>query len=200
MMYLPVTHTVHRRVQFWRLVLNFPPGDDEIFRFHRKHETGGFSLIELLVVVAILAILAAVAIPLFLNQKAKARSAAVRSDVHNAVLEGETLQHSYPTLPEGQTNLANAGLGSTNVSPKNYVFLYPNCSLTNATTAAYTPGEFVVFGQTGNAYSGSDGEEYAFDSKSGTWYVQPAAGTWSAVDAVSPCDGVAKRWQKNGGG
>ena len=56
-------------------VLNTKPGEE------------GFSLVELVVVIAVLAILSAVAIPAFTNVQANARAAAVQNGMVNALKE-----------------------------------------------------------------------------------------------------------------
>jgi type IV pilus assembly protein PilA len=79
---------------------------------HRAHGQEGFTLIELLVVILIIGILAAVAIPAFLNQKGKAVDANVKSDINSA----QTAEESYSTNNSSGNYTAASGTtaGSTN--------------------------------------------------------------------------------------
>jgi type IV pilus assembly protein PilA len=69
----------------------------------RKNDEDGFTLIELLVVIIIIGILAAIAIPVFLNQRVKGYDAASKSDLRGLAHSEEILLNdadAYGTIAD----------------------------------------------------------------------------------------------------
>jgi type IV pilus assembly protein PilA len=75
----------------------------------RDDRDAGFTLIELLVVVVIIGILAAIAIPVFLNQRNAARNASVESDIRNIATVMETYYTQNDAYPTAAGPLQSAG-------------------------------------------------------------------------------------------
>ncbi|GAC1648392.1 MAG: hypothetical protein NVS4B3_03880 [Gemmatimonadaceae bacterium] len=62
-----------------------------------RHAKSGFTLVELLIVVVIIGILAAIAIPKFNSTKGKANAAALKSDLRNIATAEEAYFYDYAT-------------------------------------------------------------------------------------------------------
>jgi len=108
----------------------------------RDERDAGFTLIELLVVVVIIGILAAIAIPVFLNQRAGARDASVKSDLNGIAKVMETLYTQNGAYPTTLTVLQTANpvtssgnlITITNNGTTGYSIVGCNAESTNAFT------------------------------------------------------------------
>ena len=138
-------------------------------RIRKAQEEEGFTLIELLVVIIIIGILAAIAIPVFLNQRKKGWDAQAKSDARNIGTLEETYftDASYYLVGGADTDTTTLKGVLTDYKPSTNV---KGAKVTGyasgASSAAVTSGNTAVDGFCVKVTSNSNAVFY-YDSKGG---------------------------------
>jgi type IV pilus assembly protein PilA len=105
-----------------------------------RHSEQGYTLIELLVVILILGVLAAIAIPAFLNQKGKAMDSSAKELVHT----GETAAETYATDHNG---------GYAGMAPAKLKEIEPAIQTTAGNGNAYLSAATPAAAESNNGYT-----------------------------------------------
>jgi general secretion pathway protein G len=78
-------------------------------RDSKAHKDGGFTLVELMIVMAIIMILSAMAVPIFARQVRRAKEAVLREDLHVMRTAIDSYTVDKEKAPQGLDDLVQAG-------------------------------------------------------------------------------------------
>lgn len=133
----------------------------------RQNGEAGFTLVEMLVVIVIVGILAAVAIPIYMNQRKKGWKSAVESDVKSAAIAVSTaVANDGATKSLSQVAPCKGDKTGGKIELKDDEKTVVNCTAgVTLTLTADGDNNFVVKGNHANV----TGENYTYTSKASTY-------------------------------
>jgi prepilin-type N-terminal cleavage/methylation domain-containing protein len=137
--------------------------------FSRFHNRKGFTLIELMIVVVIIGILAALAIPRFMKATAKAK----QSEAKQLLKQIYTMEHAYR---QANSTYGDNGLTST----PGALFTFPQIGVEIQSSALYTYG--IVAGA--NTFTATATGNIDDDATIDTWTITDAGVLQNTIDDV----------------
>ena len=118
----------------------------------RSFKSAGFTLVEILVVIAVIGLLAAIAIPQFITYRSEAIDAEMKSDLRNASIVIEAYYAKQTVLPASLAETVGYGFQSTDGVTVSFVILSPTSYRVTAAKTGGTQPNFTYDSATGSIH------------------------------------------------